>query len=778
MGIEISGKSSFSSVGKRVRRVDARDKATGRALYVDDISLRNMLFAKILRSPLPHARVTKIDTSRAERMKGVRAVLSYKDVPHHPSHMGHVHPPLAPQDRFVLDSYVRYVGHEVAAVAADSLDIAEEALGVINVEYERLPAVYDPEEAMKPSAPKLHMGEEKGIYDRTRNVANHLEIGIGDIEKEFGESYSTISETFKTSAPHHAQIEPHASIACWDPWNSKVTIWTCTQGAFHFRKTLAAALGMREGDIRVIVPYIGGGFGGKMLTGIYDSIAVLLSKKTGRPVKIALTREEMMYGTGCRPPAVLKLKLGTDKRGLFKALEADITMGTGGYALEGAGVLGYCCSILTGLYRIPAYKIRGSTVYTNQPPGLGFRGYGGAKAHWALEQMVDIAAGELKLDPIELRRMNQVRVGDSTPISQNPLKTCGLEECIDKGARLVGWKNRYDPTYRGAGNKRKGIGMATAIHVSGLGSATPPYPEVSNALLKMNQDGTFNLIAAVHDIGQGAKTAIIQIVAEELGVQIGDITLDTQIDTDVCPFDHGAFATRVTYVCGTAAKLAAADAKRQILEIAARKMDARIENLEIRDGKVYLKQNPEKTTSISEIAEYIQFHDLKDAGTIIGKGSYTAQSNSPNFAAHFAEVEVDLETGEIGILQYVAIHDVGKAINPSGVEGQIQGGVAQGLGYALIEDSMIDLETGKIRNNSFLDYKIFSSLDMPELHASFVETMDPYGPFGAKGLGETPLEPAAPAVANAVYNAIGIRMKDLPMTPEKVLALLKSSRSR
>jgi xanthine dehydrogenase molybdenum-binding subunit len=765
----------FSFVGKSVARFDGLEKATGRAVFVGDLSLPGMLWGKILRSPLAHARIVGIDTGEAERVPGVKAVLTHRDVPKHPSHMGHHHPPLSPDDRYILDDRVRYVGHEVAAVAADSLEAAEEAVEKIRVEYEPLPAVFNPQEAMRPGAPRLHVGGERGIYDRERNIANHLEIAVGDVEAAFRDSAHVFGpETFRTSAPHHAQLEPHAVLASADPQTGRVTIWATTQAAFHYRRTIASALGMRESDIRVIAPYIGGGFGGKMPVVPHGPIAVLLSRKTGRPVKIVLTREEVLGGgTGNRSPAILQLKLGTDPNGHFTAFDAKITMSTGGYAIEGGAVIGVCCTMLTCLYKFPAFRVTGDSVYTNCPPSLGFRGFGNPQGQWALEQLVDMAAEELGLDPLEIRRRNQVRVGDTVPSSKNPLKTCGLEECMDRGAELIGWKRREDPAYRGKGAKRKGIGMAAVTQVSGLGGTFTPYPEVSNAVIKMNDDGTFNLMMALHEMGEGIKTVILQIAAEELGVRIDDIKLSSEIDTDVCPFDHGSFATRTTYVCGSAAKLAAADARKQILKKVAEKLDTKVENLEMVEGKIYVRGDPETAISLRELAEHIRFHDMEDAGTIVGRGSFTAQANSPPFGAQFAEVEVDMETGEVQLLRFAAVHDVGTAINPQAVEGQIEGGVAQGIGYALTEDTVIDPRTGEILTASFLDYKIPSSLDMPPLYVALVEPSDPYGPYGAKGAGEPPIVPTAPAIANAIANAIGVRIKSLPMTPEKILKALK-----
>jgi xanthine dehydrogenase molybdenum-binding subunit len=497
-------------------------------------------------------------------------------------------------------------------------------------------------------------------------------------------------------------------------------------------------------------------------------------------VKIVLTREEVLGGgTGNRSPAILQLKLGTDPNGHFTALEANVTLNTGGYAVEGSGVIGACYSFIFGLYRFPAYRFEGNVVYTNRPPSYGFRGYGNPQAQWALEQLVDMAAEELGLDPLEIRRRNHVRIGDRMVFAPKvTIETCGLEECMDRGAELIGWKRRYDPAYRGKGAKRKGIGMAAMAGNSGLGAAAASVPpEVSNALLVLNDDGTFNLLMALHEMGQGIKTVILQMAAEELGVPLEAIKLSAEVDTEFHPFDHGSYATRATYVCGAAVRLAAADARRQILQRAARRLDVKPERLEMADGKIYVKDDPETAITLQDLAEYIRFHEQEDAGTIVGRGSYTANINSLPFGAQFAEVEVDMETGEVQLLRFAAVHDMGTAVNPQMVEGQIEGGVTQGLGYALTEDTVVDPQTGAILTTSFLDYKIPSSLDIPPLHVVLVQPSDPHGPFGAKGIGEPPIVPTAPAVANAVYNAVGVRIKDLPITPEKILKALREKKS-
>ncbi|MFQ5762304.1 MAG: xanthine dehydrogenase family protein molybdopterin-binding subunit, partial [Candidatus Bathyarchaeia archaeon] len=735
-----------------------------------------MLHGKILRSPHPHARITKIDTSEAEKLKGVRAVLTYKNVPRTISYVGHLHPPHTPLDRYILDNILRYVGDEVAAVAADTPEIAEEAVDRLHVEYERLPTVFDPEEAMKPGAPKLH-DEGEYIYDRDKNVAFHLRLNVGDIGKGFKDSSIVVGpEKFSVSAAHTAPIERHGCIAHWDLMEDKVTIWTSSQAVFRFRTAIAHELGIPENRLRIVTPYIGGAFGGKLSAYPYHAIAALLSKEAGgKPVKVILSREEVFVGGTCnRHPGTLTLKLGATREGLFKAFDATVVFSTGGYAYHGSGPIGFCSAMLTSLYNFATYDVRGFNVYTNTPPSGAFRGYGNPQAQWALEQLVDMVAEECKMDPLEMRKKNHVKVGDVILWSGVEVKSCGLDECIDKGAETIGWKKRYDSSYRGTGPKRRGIGVGMMTHVSGT-KYIPGEAEIASVILKVDESGTFTLLSGAHELGQGARTIAVQIAAEELGVRPSDIVM-TDVDTDNLPLALGNYGSRYTYVDGTLIRQAAVDTKRQLLEWASKKFDTAIDNLEFDKGIIRVKRDGGATATIAQLVKFAHWYNPEEAGAIIGKATGPPLYNAPPFGAQFAEVEVDVETGEVKVQRLVAVHDVGRAINPMLCEGQIEGAISQGLGYALTEGLMVDSETGKILNSDLMDYKLFTAADMPRVDVALVEPIDPTGPFGAKGVGEPALVPTAPAIANAVYNAVGVRIKDMPILPEKVLNALKAKR--
>lgn len=743
-------------VGKRLPKVDAIEKVTGSAKFTADMRLPGMLYGKVLRSPYAHAKVLRVDTSEAEKLPGVKAVLTIKDVPrikYDPSD-----PLQSSRDQYIFDEKVRYVGEGVAAVAAVSEDAAEEALKLIRVDYEELPAVFDPAEAMKPDVPKIHPVE--------RNIASHVPIAFGDVEKGFKEADYVFENRYVASRQKHCHLEPHACVVRFD-YDRKITVWSSTQSPFRLRFILAKALDMPLGKIRVIAPHVGGGFGNKLYLGQHELVCTLLAKKTGRPVKIRYTRKEEFYTTTTRHPAIIELKTGVKKDGTLTAIQAKVIMNTGAYALFGSGVTWVACYYIGGssLYRCPNIKVDGYCVYTNTPAAGAMRAFGGPQAHFAVESHMDMIAENLGIDPVELRLKNLVRIGDVDRLSGfYNIRSCGLRECIEKGAERIGWKKK-EWKHGGVNEARKrGMGMACMSMISELG--------VSAAFVKLNEDGSVNILTGATDIGQGSNTVLAQIVAEELGVRLEDVTV-TSADTNLTPFDWGTLGSRITYIAGSAAKAAAADAKRQLLERAAKMLKADVKNLEIRDGRVYVKGSSEKGASISEVVWFSQYVDEAKA-IILGRASYGPSEFPPAFGAHFAEVEVNTETGQVKVLRIVAVHDVGRAINPTLVEGQVEGALQMGIGYALTEELLFDKVTGKPLNPSFLDYKILTAKDMPEIEVIIIEPVDPTGPYGAKAVGEAACIPTAAAIANAVYNAIGIRCRELPITPEKILKALKS----
>lgn len=783
-------KREFSVIGKPLPKIDAVKKATGRATFLDDIYLPGMLYGKILRSPYAHAKILGIDTSKAERLPGVRAVITGKE-------LAKITKPYAAvaeraelrvgvgkrvgvyktTDKFALQvDKVRYVGDTVAAVAAASLEVAEEAIDLIDVKYEKLPAVFDPEEAMEPRAPILHEGLE-------RNIVLHSTVTAGDVEKGLKDADYVFEERFVTSKQTATPLETHASLASYDPTDGRLTLWSSTQAVFLDRKTLAEAFGLPLHKVRVIAPEgVGGGFGNKLDFSPDRYLTSVLSMMTGKPVKIVLTREEETGAGITRHPIVIESKLGVKKNGKIVAHKCKVIGDTGAYVSDGPGVINSCGRFLHEVYRTPNVSSDMYLVCTNKTIAGAFRGFGVPQAQFALEQMIDIAAEKLGMDPIEFRLMNILRKGDLSALGTK-IYSSGLEECVKRAAKVIGWEDK-----RKKKKPYRGIGIAATEHVTGQRG----YFDSDNsaATVKVNPDGTVCLAIGCVDYGMGIRTTTAQVAAEELGVLLEDVTV-INADTEVTPLDLGQWGSRSATMAGNATLAAARDAKLQLFELAAKMLNADPEDLEAKNRTIYVKGKSKKSIPIARVA--YASHFTKAGGEklrgrpIMGRGYFDADSKLPDpatghgdpsvsapFGAHIAEVEIDPDTGIVKVLRYVTAHDVGLALNPSIVEGQLHGGLAQGLGYALTEGLSYDKETGVLRNPSFRDYKIFTAVDMPpEVDVVVVETKDPASPLGTKGVGEVAMNPTAAAIANAIYDAIGIRFKDLPITPEKILKALK-----
>jgi xanthine dehydrogenase molybdenum-binding subunit len=749
----------FSIVGKRLPRVDALEKVTGRGKFVVDMKIPGMLYAMIVRSPYAHAKVLSIKPERAKKLPGVKAILSMEDVPRI-SYDSSCPPILneAIRDQYVFDEKVRFVGEGVAAVAATSEDIAEEAIKLIKIEYQELPAVFDPEEAMKKDAPRIHSFEH--------NVAGKVDFEFGDLNKGFKEADYIFKDRYTTSRVQHCSLEPHACICSFNE-SRKLTVWTSTQIPFRARIWMAIVLDMHVGDIRVIKPHTGGGFGGKEEI-CQELICALLSKKTGKPIKSVYSREEEFYATRTRHPCIIELETGVKKDGELTARQIRAILNTGAYASHGLGVLRVLSSTFLVLYRSPNVRFNGCCVYTNTPVAGAMRAFGAPQVTFAVESQMDTIADKLEIDPIKLRLKNAMRTGDVVPGTNMVIGSCGLKECLEKGAKKIHWETRQKPG-KASGIKKLGLGVAQCVFQI---ASVSLWPEHAAAFIKMNEDGTADLLTGASDIGQGSSTVLAQICAEELGIRLEDVHV-TEGDTAITPFELGTYGSRVTYTVGGAVKAAAADAKRRLLQSASRILGADPSDLEVKNGLILVTAKPDKTMPIAKVIGASQ-SSKSGATSIIGSASFEPAANAFAFGAQFAEVEVDVETGQVRLLKIVAAHDVGRAINPMAVEGQIEGGVHMGIGYTLTEELIIDKATGKTRNPTFLDYKIPGSLDIPEIFAIIVEDPDPNGPYGAKGIGEPPTIPTAPAIANAIYNATGARIKELPITPEKILKSLKT----
>jgi len=737
----------FSVVGKRSPKVGAVELATGKAKFTTDIGLPGMLYGKVLGSPHAHARIKKIDVSRAERLPGVVKVITYKDVPRVLFNPSVWYPnSLDPKDKYILNEKLRYFGEPVAVVVAVDEDTAEEALELIDVDYEALPAVFDPEEAMKPDAPKLHEFE--------RNIAAHVMNSWGDLEKGFKESDYIFEDRYITSRQAHCSTEPHACLASYE--DGKLTIFSGSQVHFKVRRLLSEIFNIPINSIRLISYYIGGGFGSRDEV-ILEPICALLAMKTGKPVKITMTRAEVFYATTTRHPAILNVKAGVKKDGTLVAMEVKGILNTGAYASHGPVVAGAMCFEDVGMYKTPNFSCDIYVVYTNTPIAGAFRGYGNSQMSFAIESHLDLIAAKLGIDPIEFRKKNVIKLGDVDRSYGYTLKSYGLEECIQKSLRKIAWKKEKIETTT---VKRRGVGMA--INRQGSGAA-PALEEFSGAFVKINEDGTVAVLSGAVDIGQGISTTMAQIVAEVIGVPVEYVKV-SNVDTDFCPADRGTYASGCMYISGEAVRRAAEDAKKKLLDAAAKIMKVKAVDLEIVDGIVRVKGKPSVKKPIREVVP---------EEPIISAATFKATMSPPSFGVHFVEVEVDTETGGVKVLKAVCAHDVGRAINPAVVEGQIEGGFVQGMGYALIEDLLVD-GNGKILNAGFQDYKTYRPCDLPEIESIIVETIGSNEAFAARGVGEAAIKPSAPAVANAIFDAIGVRIKDLPITSEKILRALKS----
>jgi 4-hydroxybenzoyl-CoA reductase alpha subunit len=754
--------SNFLVIGKNSPRVDAIDKATGNARFVPDIELSNMLIGKILRSPLPHAKILNIDTSKAEKLRGVKAVIRASDTPQIKfcAYVG------LPANKLPLqDDKVRFIGDEIAAVAAIDADVAQEALDLIEVDYRELPVVFDPREAMEPGAPKIH--------DAERNISAHIVRHFGDIEKGFSSSDFIFEDEFSSPAEAICCLETHGAIAEFDR-SGNLTLYSSTQVPFQLQGHLAVVLNMPFYKIRVVKPHVGGGFGNKTCLHPMDPICALLAKKTNRPVKLVFERDEEFETARTRYPAIIGLKTGVKRDGTLIARELKVIVDNGAYDNKGASITEYIGIFGGSLYRIPNMKFDGYLVYTNKQWCDSYRGRGNPQPTFAIESQMDKISRELGVDPVELRLKNASRLGDTTVFGIKVNSPCHAD-CIRDAAGAICWKEKKKGRQEG-----RGIGIASMIHTGGGVKGLLPS-HYSDAILRVNIDGSVNLLTGESDVGQGSDTVLCMIAAEELGVKFEHVKV-APIDTNYVPTSLGTWGTRVTFMGGNAVKIAAADAKKQILELAAEMVKCKVEDLKIKDSVVFVKGTPPKSIPVSEVTRYS--YRMKNKA-IVSRGLYEDQISTPSdpktsygnlfptviFAAHAVEVEVDKDTGNVRILDFVACHDVGQAINPYSVEGQIEGGIAQGIGYALTEE--VAYGSGKVLNANFVDYKIITAPEMPRPKIILLESADPNGPFGAKGVAEAALVPTAPAISNAIYDAVGIQIKDLPITPEKILNALK-----
>ncbi len=765
-----------STIGQSVPRVDAAEKATGKAQFGADFRMSGMLYAKVLRSPHAHARIRSIDVSRAARLPGVRAIVTPDEVP-----PVSIAPFFGDQYALCRDNTVRCVGEPVAAVAADSEEIAAEATRLIAVDYEILPAVFDAGEAMAINPPAIvhpRLRDYKPLTgvpirpDPERpNVCQTYHIRHGDVERGFKEAELIVENEFSTSRVQHCQLEPHMAVAWFEP-DGALTVKTSSQMANPVRAALGKLFGLSPSRVRVLTGYIGGGYGGK--GGVRaEPIAALLAKKSGRPVGLFYTREEMFTSGGHRVPFTTWIKDGVKRDGTLVARKMRVVLGIGLYSDYSILIVRRGAAGAVGTYRVPHFKYDSWGVYTNLPLTGALRGFGCPEVEWPIEQQMDILAGTLGIDPITIRKKNILREGERD-VSGMVTRSIGVEECLDKAARWIGWGEKPVPA---PGPWKRGRGVA-------IGNKSTIAGSTSIVLVKVWADATIEVRSSAAELGQGIETTLMQIAAQEFDAPLDKVRLVTG-DTAICPFDYGTVASRSLVHNGNALIAACSDAKQQLFKMAGPKLGAF--DLAVSQGRVYVREAPQRSMAISEL-----FNPMGiplEGGEVIGKGTFTGpvapedpetgQSERSVFdyshIATAAEVEVNVETGEVRVVRNAIVCDVGKAINPLIVEGQIEGGHVMGLGTALCEEVITD-EKGAVVNDGFADYHIPRSTDMPDIgdtRAMIVEAASPEGPYGAKGVGELALVATAPAIANAVFDAVGVRIKDLPITKGKVLRAMK-----
>ena len=753
----------FSIIGKDVPRSDAEPKARGSAVYTDDMKLPRMLHGRILMSPYPHALIKHIDTSKAASLRGVKCVITAEDTPKIKYGNWRLFPDTQDEYPLAVDK-VRFIGDEVAAVAAIDKDTAEEALELIEVEYEELPAVFDVDEAMRPGAPILH------DYCPD-NVSVNRKIEYGDVEKGFAESDYVREDTFELPPVIHAYLEPCSALAQVD-LDGRITLWTSTQVPYIVQCLLASTLGMRENDVRVIKPFVGGGFGGKMELRTWEFCAALMAKKTGRPVKFTLSREEEFLVGRRRHPMRIHSKVGFKKDGTLVANDVRIQLDGGAYNAMGPTATFLCGSFGAMLYRYPSYRFHGEHVYTNKPPASAMRGFGAPQAFYAKETQMNIVAEEMGIDPIDLRIKNSQMTGDEIPGVAN-VTSCGYIDALKKVAEMSGWEEKRKNLKPG-----QGIGVGCYSFISGgvFNWFNTEYP-FSAAEIRAFSDGTVHLLTMAADIGQGSDTVLKQILAEDLGLRMEDIRITTADTAVTPPADLGAWGSRLTLMAGNAVLDASAKIKQRLFRAVSARFNLNvIHQLECKNGRVQSKSKPEYGLTFAQAVAGEQ--RASGGEPLVARGSYTPRDKGMvtpalGFGAQVAEVEVDRETGLTQVKHMWTVHDCGTVINPRGVEGQANGSIQMGLGYALSEQIIMD--GGRTLNTNFLDYKMPMATDMPLSEQGHVETYEPEGPLGAKEAGEGLASPTAPAISDAVWHATGYRCKDLPITPEKVLRYLEEA---
>jgi CO/xanthine dehydrogenase Mo-binding subunit len=757
------------AINKSIPKIDGMAIATGKPVYTDDLALDRCLIIKILRSPHAFARVKSINVREAENLAGVECVLTYQDMPKTRfTTAGQSYPEPSPYDRLILDEYVRFVGDPVAIIAAWDEKTALAAMKMIKVDYEVLNPVLDFEQAMNHDSKvhpekDLHVNFDIGL-DQEKNIAATCHMGAGDVEKELAQSDLVLERSYYIQAQAHCMMETYRAFSYMDQ-QERLVVVSSTQVPFHVKRMLSTALELPKNRVRVVKPRIGGGFGGKQ-TSVVDVYPAIVTLKTGKPCKIVYERQETFTASNSRQAMRVKVKIGAMRSGIIRAIDIEALADTGAYGEHAPTVF-----TLVGSKTLPLYnhakgvRYRGKAVYTNKLPGGAFRGYGAPQGTFALESAVNELAHELGMDAALIREMNLIKEGESNPILDGPeeekpitLTSCNLDHCVAQGKKLIGWEAK-SPFRKISDHKVRGLGMAVTMQGSGIAGV-----DMASALIKLNDEGYYTLMIGSTDMGTGSDTILAQMAAEVLETTVDRIVVHG-VDTDISPYDPGSYASSTTYVTGNAVIRSAERLKEQILAKGAHFLGVPADQV-VFDGRKVKTLDERTSISLDDLA--LELMNGKEKSQLFATGSFGGKTSPPPFIAGFAEVEVDRETGKVDLIEFVAVIDCGTVINPHLACVQAEGGLVQGIGLALFEDVKYS-DGGKLQTDSFMQYKIPCREDIGKITVKFAPSNEPTGPFGAKSIGEVVINTAAPAIAHAVFNATGVFVRDLPITPEKIL---------
>lgn len=760
-------------IGKGIRKVDSQSILSGQPIYTDDLVFhQDVLVVKLLRSPYAFAKIKNIDINRAKKIKGIVDIYTYKDVPQvRYSESGESYPDPTPYDRMLLEPIVRYVGDEVAIIVGEDEVAVEKAMKLVKVEYEVLEPVLDLTKAEGHSS-VIHPEDDIFCpfdfgFDGKKNIVSRFELGKGDVDKGFENCDAVIERTYWTQAQAHCMMETHRAYSYIDA-NGRLVVISSNQSAYHMRRQTAKAIGLPVSKLRFIKPRIGGGFGGKNVA-LAEPYVAFVTWKTKRPSKLIYTRQETFAASTSRHQMKFDVKIGSDKNGNIKAIDIKAINNTGAYGANGTVVTMEAAQNVLPVYnKVPAIRYRGKTVYTNIVSAGPLRGYGATQGTFAMDMAMNELSTKLGIDPVELKLKNTIRKGAEGGILKSPIKSLNIEKCIERGKKLIGWDEKY-PKKEISPDKIRAVGMSIAIHSSGIANI-----DSATVVVRMVEDGTYILLTGSSDLGTGSDTVLAQMTAKSLNTNMDRITVYSG-DTDACPYDTGAYASCTTYLTGNAIVRACAKLKDKILKIAEKKLNVPSSFLELREDRVCHREDENIYVLLSTLG---QESVLGADSEVLMSNTTFGMSESPRpFIAGFAEIELDKSTGEVKVVNYVAVVDCGTVINPNLARIQVEGGITQGIGIALYEDVKYS-DTGRLLTDSFIQYNVPTKKDIGNIIVDFQPDYEPTGPFGAKSIGEVVIHTPPPAIANAVYNATGVYIRDLPITWEKVYMGMKKLKKK